>query len=134
MTSRVLRLLPATTGAHARGEHRMGPVRVARARRLLPSLRLILILVGLFAAAAAAAVEPVSRLPGLRGDFGAGFGELDTSAAPYGDSGGAVRVDLTVGARVSDHRLVGVNLSGGGSQINDRNDTSAAAPFGSISP
>jgi len=55
------------------------------------------------------------------GDFGIGYGAVDTSSAPFGDSSGGVVVDLTAGIRLSPRWRLGLNIGGAGSQIGNNN-------------
>jgi hypothetical protein len=96
-------------------------VRGSHARRLLRPLGIALLLVGLCATQAAAAQDRSPRLPALWSDFGIGFGNLDTSSAPYGSSNSSLIVDATIGGRIGDHWLLGVNFGGAGSQLSDHN-------------
>ncbi len=113
-------LIPAMPGAARAPAPAAAPRRRGRlAHRLVRPLGLALLVAGLAVTQAAAADERYSNLPGFWGDVGVGFGSLDTSSAPYGDSRSSYVVDGTLGGRVSDHFLIGVNLRGQGAQLND---------------
>ncbi len=68
--------------------------------------------------------DPEAPLPRFWGDFGIGGGSLDSSEAPLGDRSGAFLAELTLGGRLGDHWLLGINLGGVGSQISSNFDNS----------
>jgi len=107
---------PGTVTRHAA----RGP-RPRRRRRAAAALCLVAI-----GRLAAAAEPPPESAPRFWGDFGVGVGELDASAAPSGASGGGIAADLTVGGRLSDRWLMGLNLGGIGNRLSssyyDAND------------
>jgi hypothetical protein len=93
---------------------RSGARHLAASRCRRPGSALLLMAFSGLATAAGPGQEPAPR---FWGDFGVGFGRLNAGSAPSGDDGGGVVVDLTVGARLSEHWLVGVNLGGIGTQL-----------------
>jgi len=81
---------------------------------------LAVLLIALLVSQAAAAQE-ARRMPSLWGDFGLGYGDLDTSSAPYGGSNGALLVNATIGGRITNHLLLGLEFGGAGADIGNCN-------------
>jgi len=80
----------------------------------------ILLIIALFVSQAAAAQES-GPAPAMWGDFGIGYGNLDTSSAPYGGSNGALLMNATIGGRINNHVLLGLEFGGAGAEIGNCN-------------